>query len=134
MNLPDFLTRDSWGEICLTGHRIGLLAVVDYYKEGHTAEEVQEEFPDLSLEHIQQALDFYRENRADVDAYVAECHAEIDRNYANYRPHPFALKVQRIVQLIQQAERERSSDPSWASFSNLDKARILARENSMEPL
>lgn len=134
MELPEFLTRDALGEICLIGHRIGLLAVVDYYNEGHTEKQVHEEYPDLAPELISKTLAFYRENRADVDAYVAACHAEMDRNYANYRPNPFAIKVQRLVQLIQQADRERASDPAWSSLSNLEKARILARENSMEPL
>ena len=38
MNLPDFLTPEPTGEIRVTGHRIGLFHIVQYYNDGYSAE------------------------------------------------------------------------------------------------
>ena len=38
MNLPDFLSHEAYGEIRLTGHRIGLYTVMRHYKDGCSAE------------------------------------------------------------------------------------------------
>jgi uncharacterized protein (DUF433 family) len=78
MELPEFLTEWPMGEIVLTGHRIGLYHVISYHNDGYSAEQLHERFPTLSLELIQKVLAFYEANRAEVDAYVARCQAEID--------------------------------------------------------
>jgi uncharacterized protein (DUF433 family) len=82
MRLPDFLQEVEPGEIRLTGHRIGLYHVVDLCQQGYSAEMVHEEFPSLPLELVRQVLGFYQENKAEVDAYVAQYRAEIERHYA----------------------------------------------------
>ena len=79
MNLPDFLSLEEYGEIWLTGHRIGLEHVIANYREGDTPEMLHEEFPTLPLELIQKVIAFYEANRADVDAYVDECERECER-------------------------------------------------------
>ena len=45
MEMPDFLTRNQHGEIRLTGHRIGLLHVVDLYNDGAAQREFSANFP-----------------------------------------------------------------------------------------
>jgi uncharacterized protein (DUF433 family) len=127
MNLPDFLTRGTLGEIRLTGHRIDLLHVVDLYHEGYRPEGIAEEF-DMPPEFIRKVLAFYHENRADVDAYVAHCHEEMDRFYANHKPGPGALRLRRLMERIKQADAERGSDPEWTALSIVDKARRLESE------
>ncbi|MHB1424933.1 MAG: DUF433 domain-containing protein [Gemmataceae bacterium] len=79
MNLPEFLTEWSFGEIVLTGHRIGLYHVMVFHRDGYTAEMLHEQFPSLPLNLIEKVLAFARENQAEVDAYVDRCQAEIDR-------------------------------------------------------
>jgi uncharacterized protein (DUF433 family) len=79
MNLPEFLTEVPFGEIRLTGHRIGLFHVVYDYNRGYSAERIHEEFPTLSLELINNVLDFYQQNRAEVDTYMARCEEEMER-------------------------------------------------------
>ena len=83
MQLPEFLTEWPYGEIVLTGHRIGLYHVIYYHNDGFTAEMLHEQFPSLPLDLINKVLQFYAENRAEVDAYVARCQAEIDQQRAN---------------------------------------------------
>jgi uncharacterized protein (DUF433 family) len=80
MNLPDFLTEWPYGEIVLTGHRIGLFHVIEDHNAGYSPERLHEEFPTLSLELIDKVLAFYRENRAEVDAYMARCQEQVERN------------------------------------------------------
>jgi uncharacterized protein (DUF433 family) len=82
MELPDFLVEVPFGEIRLTGSRIGLFHIVHDYNEGLNAEGIHEEFPSLSLELIHKVIAFYQENRAEVDAYMARCYADMEERYA----------------------------------------------------
>ena len=78
MDLPSYLQHAD-GEIRLTGHRIGLFHVVDRYQEGYSPEMIGEELPALSLALIHRVIAFYLENQREVDAYVADCRAELRR-------------------------------------------------------
>lgn len=82
MQLPDFLIDHPDGEIRLTGHRIGLYHVIFFHKLGYSAEMLHGQYPTLPLELIRGVIDFYQANQAEVDAYVAEYQAEIDRQRA----------------------------------------------------
>jgi uncharacterized protein (DUF433 family) len=88
LNLPEFLTRHEMGEIRLTGHRIDLLHFVDFYNEGNSAEMLLGLLPTLSLALIHKVIAFYLENKAEVDAYVARCDADIERQHATTAPAP----------------------------------------------
>src|SRR4051794_23644349 len=79
MNLPEFLVDHPDGEIRLTGHRIGLHHVVFYYNEGYSPERLVGQFPTLPLALVHKVIAFYLENRAEVDAYVAEYDAAVER-------------------------------------------------------
>ena len=79
MILPAFPTEGGYGEIRLTGHRIGLEHVILHYRDGFSAEQLHEEYPSLPLGLIGEVLDFYRENRGEVDAYVDRCQEEYER-------------------------------------------------------
>ena len=92
--LPDFLTRNRHGEIRLAGHRIGLLHVVERYKEGLTPESILREYPTLSPDLIERTIAFYLEHRPEVDAYVAETRAEIGRQAARPSNGPGLSELQ----------------------------------------
>jgi uncharacterized protein (DUF433 family) len=79
MKLPEFLTEVDFGEIRLTGSRIGLYDVIYYLNNGYSPDQLQEEYSHLPPGRIQQVFDFYQENRDDVDAYVAREEAAIER-------------------------------------------------------
>jgi uncharacterized protein (DUF433 family) len=79
MTLPDYLTQDADGYIHVTGHRVGLQDLVYYYNEGYSPESLLEAFPTLSLALIHKMIVFYLEQTADVDAYVAKCEQEVER-------------------------------------------------------
>jgi uncharacterized protein (DUF433 family) len=94
MKLPDFLTRDKFGEIRLNGHRIGLYTVVRCYKEGYSAERIAEEFPSLPLALVYKVLAFYLEAETEVDEYVEACRAEIERQAAAPQPGPSRAELE----------------------------------------
>jgi uncharacterized protein (DUF433 family) len=97
MNLPDFLTNSPDGEIRLTGHRIGLYTIMRLHNEGLSAEQIVEELPSLSLAHVAKVLAFCRENQAEVDRYVADYRAELDRQEAAHPPSPALLRIRQLL-------------------------------------
>jgi uncharacterized protein (DUF433 family) len=105
MTLPDFLSRDRYGEIRLKGHRIGLYHIVFFYNRGETAEAIASQFPSLPPDLVSNVIDFYQANKNEVDAYVAACQAEIDE--------------------------QRSTSPDGPSLSELRKRRkAMARKSA----
>jgi len=109
MKLPDFLTEVPFGEIRLTGHRIGLFHVVYDYNQGYSPEQLHEEFPTLPLDLINKVLAFYQENRAEVDAYMKRCQEEMDRRYAEYVASGRAIdweELRKRFEAMKQAEKQ----------------------------
>jgi uncharacterized protein (DUF433 family) len=107
MNLPDFLTEWPGNNIVLTGHRIGLYHVVTSYKEGMSVEQLHEEYPTLEPELIQKVLDFYHANQAEVDTYVAETRAELDRQYEELAASPRRINREELLRRYEEKKRAR---------------------------
>jgi uncharacterized protein (DUF433 family) len=133
MDLPDFLTRGTYGEIRVTGSRIDLMHVVDASNDGLSAEQIHDEFDSVPLDLVRRVLAFYEANRAEVDAYVAECHAEMDRCYANYTPSPAILRSRQLYETVERADAEHVGDPEWARLSIFEKLRRLGLMDLPEP-
>ncbi len=93
LELPEFLTINQYGEIRLTGHRIGLLHLVDRYNEGYSPEAILCDFPTLSLALIYKTNAIYLDHRAEVDAYVATTRAEIERQAGLTSPGPTMVEL-----------------------------------------
>ena len=87
MVLPDFLTQNADGEIILTGHRVGLYHVVQYYREGFSPEMLACQYPTLSLALIHKVVAYYLDNRAEVDSYISACRDELDRQQGGNNRH-----------------------------------------------
>jgi len=100
MNLPEFLIDHSDGEIRLTGHRISLYDVIAFYREGYAPEMLHEEFPSVPLPLIRQVLDFYRENKDEVDVYVDDKRSALDRLESSIPPSPALLRLRRKLEEI----------------------------------
>ena len=99
MVLPDFLTRDPDGFIHVTGHRIGLLHLMYYYREGDSPERLLQRFPTLSLPLIRQVIAFAEKNK-EVDAYLASCLAEMEQQRAAAPPAPTLEELRRRLQAL----------------------------------
>jgi uncharacterized protein (DUF433 family) len=130
MILPDFLTRDDFDEIRLTGHRIGLYTVVRRYREGRSAEQIAEEHPSLPLSLVYKVLAFYLDNRAEVDAYVDAYAADLARQEAEHVPGPGAIKIRQLLAQVKEEDARRADDPEWAALSVVEKAMRLTEKLS----
>jgi uncharacterized protein (DUF433 family) len=96
MQLPEFLTRSADGEIQLTGHRIGLYHVIQYYNEGESAEMLASRYPTLPLSLVHKVIAFYLDNQADVDAYIAACVTVIAEQHGSARQLDLSALRQRL--------------------------------------
>jgi uncharacterized protein (DUF433 family) len=96
--LPDFLTRNEYGEIRLNGHRIGLIHLVDRYNEGYSPEAILCDYPALSLALIYKTIAFYLEHEQEVDAYVAATRGEIERQAAAPSPGPTMVELRKRLE------------------------------------
>lgn len=103
MNLPEYLIQDADGHIHVTGHRIGLEDLVHYYSTGYSAEALLDVFPTLPLAVVHKVIAFTLENRADVDAYVAGCNADMERQRAAAPKGPDAAELRRRLAVKQAA-------------------------------
>ncbi len=104
MNLPDFLTQEPDGFIHVTGHRVGLANIVHYYNEGYSVEMLLGQFPTLNLAVLHKTIAFYLENRAEVDAYVARCEAELEGLRATARKAPSLAELRSRLEAMQKQQ------------------------------
>src|SRR5262245_19623851 len=105
MTLPDFLTEDPNGFIHVTGHRIGLMHIVDLYRdERYTPELLEDHFPTLSLANIHKVIAFYLDNKAEVDAYCKAEREGIDRQMAQPNKGPSSQELQRRMEARRKAQ------------------------------
>jgi uncharacterized protein (DUF433 family) len=98
-NLPPFLNYAD-GEVRITGRRIGLFHVVKLLNKGYTPEQIREEYdwPPEKLDLIQQVIEFYHDRRTEVDAYVSEYQADLDRQEAAAVPSPALLRIRALME------------------------------------
>jgi uncharacterized protein (DUF433 family) len=109
MDLPDFLTRDTTGDICLTGHRIGLEDVAFYYEQGYSPEMLWETFPTLALSHIHKTIGFYLDHRQEVAAYVEQRGVESQRLKASLPKGPSLAELRDRLQAKRSIEAGRNA-------------------------
>jgi uncharacterized protein (DUF433 family) len=104
MTLLDFLRSDEYGEIFLAGHRITLYHVVKAYRDVGSAESVVAAYPTLSLPLIQKVIAFCRANQPEVERYMEETHAAIDRQAAAPSRGPTLADLKRRLETRRQSE------------------------------
>ncbi len=94
MTLPDFLHADEGGEIFLAGHRVTLYQVLQNYREGFSAEMLAAAYPTVPLALVHKVIAFYLENQAEVEGYLEETQAEIERQAAAPARGPSLAELQ----------------------------------------
>jgi uncharacterized protein (DUF433 family) len=66
------LTLGEDGTIRITGSRVSLDSVIDEFKQGATAEQIQEDFPSLALRDVYAAIAYYLARTELVEAYLRQ--------------------------------------------------------------
>src|SRR5207302_444068 len=79
----------------VAGTRVGLEHVIDLYKEGFSAAQIQQEFDHVPQARIDEVITFYLENRDAVEAYLREGEEIAARLGAEY-PKRFTLEELRV--------------------------------------
>jgi uncharacterized protein (DUF433 family) len=67
------------GGYYIAGTRVSLDSVVYLYRDGASAEAIQDDFPSLSLEQIHGAIAFYLANKKRVNDNISEGEQELNR-------------------------------------------------------
>jgi uncharacterized protein (DUF433 family) len=106
--LPDCLHWSPDGEIRVVGRRISLFHILKSHEElGESPETIAENY-ELSSELVHEVIAFAREHRPEVDPYMADYRAGLERQYAEYVPSPAQLRIRRLVEerMARQARRD----------------------------
>ncbi len=72
MNTIETIVIDDNGAIRIKGSRVSFDAVVHQFKLGATAEQIQEDFPSLSLREVYGAIYFYLDNESEIEDYLRQ--------------------------------------------------------------
>jgi uncharacterized protein (DUF433 family) len=67
-----YITVDARGVRRVAGTRISLDSVVIPFRQGQSPEEIQRDFPALSLEQVYGAVTYYLSHRHEVEQYLRE--------------------------------------------------------------
>lgn len=70
MNAVETIVTDNDGTIRIKGSRVSLDSIVHQFKLGATAEQIQEDFPSLSLREVYGAIYFYLDNEEEIEKYL----------------------------------------------------------------
>lgn len=67
---PPPLATGTDGVVRVGGTRVTLDTVVEAFLEGLTPEEIQQQYPSLSLPHVYSAVTYYLHHRSEVEEYL----------------------------------------------------------------
>lgn len=67
---PPPLAADAEGVVRVGGTRVTLDTLVDAFREGLTPEEIQQQYPSLTLTHVYSAISYFLRHRAEVEEYL----------------------------------------------------------------
>lgn len=73
------LKTDEYGAIRVSGTRVTLDSLINYYLQGETPEALHESFPTVSLTDIYAVIAYYLAHREELDAYLKRQAAEAER-------------------------------------------------------
>jgi uncharacterized protein (DUF433 family) len=68
---PPPLEERANGVICVSGTRISLERVIGAFLAGGTPEQIAQDFDSLSIQQVYAVVNFYLQNRDEVDGYLA---------------------------------------------------------------
>jgi uncharacterized protein (DUF433 family) len=73
------LKLDEHGTIRVSGTRVTLDTLIDFYHQGETPEDLHAGFPTVPLADIYAVIAYYLAHQAEVDMYLTERRQEADR-------------------------------------------------------
>jgi uncharacterized protein (DUF433 family) len=104
MTLSEFLAEDQFGFITVRGSRIGLNHIVRLYRDGYAVEQIAQEFDTLPLATIYKVIAFYLDNQTEVEAYMTENDAELQRQAAKAPKTPTLTELRKRMEARRRAK------------------------------
>jgi uncharacterized protein (DUF433 family) len=92
-----YITADEHGVKRVSGTRISIDSVVIAFQQGQSAEEIQRNFPALSLEQVYGTITYYLGHRQEIEQYVRQQGAKWEELRAENEQNP-SPAVQRLRQ------------------------------------
>jgi uncharacterized protein (DUF433 family) len=91
------LTMGEDGTIRVTGSRVTLDCVIDEFKSRATAEQIQDDFPSLTLRQVYGAIAYYLEHTEAVEEYLRQQNevGEATRRWLESRQDTTVLRERR---------------------------------------
>ena len=91
------ISLDSANVPVLTGTRIKVVEIVlDHLAHGSDADEIQRQFPHLTLGQIHSSLAYYYDHQEEVDQDIARQLREVDEIQARIGDSPLARKLRAL--------------------------------------
>ena len=80
MRFPEspYISEDD-GALRISGTRVGLDTIIDYFQEAQTPEQIARSFPTVTLAQVYGAIAYYLENKKQIDDFFAEIDREFHR-------------------------------------------------------
>jgi uncharacterized protein (DUF433 family) len=103
--LPPFLHEQD-GEIRLVGHRISIVDILSFYRDGYTPEMIAARYDSISLALIHYVIAFYLDNQTAVDAYLDEYLAECERLRRHATATPERQRLRQRLLSMRNAQRK----------------------------
>jgi len=85
------------GSIRIGSSRVTLDTIVNEFRTGATAEQIQDDFPTLSLREIYGAISYYLEHEEQVEAYLRKRDQEADQIRRENEDRPTADSLRRRI-------------------------------------
>jgi uncharacterized protein (DUF433 family) len=105
LQLPPILHEQD-GEIRLIGHRISIVDILYFYRDGYTPEMLAARYETLNLAQIHYVIAFYHEHQQAVDAYLNDYLAESDRLRLETAKAPAYQTLRQRLLAIRQAQHK----------------------------
>ena len=90
MNFSDTtpLNQDMDGTIRVSGSRVTFDTLIPAFKQGNTAEEIQESFPSVSLPQIYSVIAWYLNHQVEAEEYLSQRTAEAQKLRQDIESNP----------------------------------------------
>ena len=86
------ITMNDRGVPCIDGTRHRVIDVVaDHVAHGYSAEQIVEQYPDLTPAQVHAALTYYYDHQAEMDAALVASYEGAEQRRKHHTPHPKLL-------------------------------------------
>lgn len=104
------LRADSDGVIRIGKTRVTLVTLINFYKQGQSAEDLHRGFPTIPLADIYAVIAYYLAHQTEVDAYIRRIEAEGEEIRRKIEALPTNKPLTREMLLARLADKQRKQE------------------------